>query len=192
MGAISPVKFADKTFMDKVKQRIIQPTIDGLRNESIDYRGFIFFGLIEVNSEPFVIEYNCRMGDPETEVVMPRIKSDLLEILAKVEPQKLHEVSIEFEPYFATTVMCVAGGYPNAYTKGDAISGLDHLTDVLPFHAGTKRNTTGDIATNGGRVIAMTAKGKTMEEALLKSNQAAQTVQWTGKNYRKDIGWDLR
>jgi len=192
MGAISPVKFADTIFMQKVEEQIIKPTVEGLVKEGIDYRGFIFFGLIEVNSEPFVIEYNCRMGDPETEVVMPRIKSDLLELLKKVMPQKLNEATIEFESHFATTVMCVASGYPEAYRKGDIMSGFEGLKEVLPFHAGTKRNSSNQIVTNGGRVIAMTATGKTMVEALSKSNKAAQTVQWNGKNYRKDIGWDLR
>jgi phosphoribosylamine--glycine ligase len=192
MGAISPVKFADKVFMQKVDERIIKPTIAGLLKENIDYRGFIFFGLIEVQNEPFVIEYNCRMGDPETEVVMPRIKSDFLELLSKVESQQLDKATIEFENYFATTVMCVAGGYPDDYEKGDVMTGFEKLTDVLPLHAGTKRNDKGDIVTNGGRVIAMTGTGKTMEDALAKSNKAAETIQWKGKNYRKDIGFDLR
>ncbi|MFN0049274.1 MAG: phosphoribosylamine--glycine ligase [Cytophagales bacterium] len=191
MGAVSPVPFADKVFMQKVEEKIIKPTIEGLQKENIDYRGFIFFGLINVANEPWVIEYNCRMGDPETEVVMPRIKSDFLEILSKVASQELNKVQIEFEDHAATTVMCVAGGYPDEYSKGDVITGFENLEDVLPFHAGTKKNEKGEIVTNGGRVIAMTALGKTKEEALAKSKKAAETIAWKDKYFRSDIGFDL-
>ncbi len=191
MGAVSPVGFANAEFMQKVEEKIIIPTISGLANEGIDYRGFVFFGLIKVGNEPVVIEYNCRLGDPETEVVMPRIKSDLLEILTKVASQQLNTIQIEFEPHSATTIMCVSGGYPDEYQKGDVMSGFENLIDVLPFHAGTKKNDKGEIVTSGGRVIAMTALGKTKEEALIKSRKAAETISWKGKYYRKDIGFDV-
>lgn len=191
MGAVSPVPFADAAFMKKVEERIIVPTVKGLRAEGIDYKGFIFFGLINVKNEPMVIEYNCRMGDPETEVVMPRIKSDLLELLTKVETEQLNTVKIEFETHAATTVMCVAGGYPDEYAKGKVISKLNELKDVMAFHAGTKRNEKGEIVTNGGRVIALTATGKDRNEALAKSKLAAQTIAWEGKYFRSDIGFDL-
>jgi phosphoribosylamine--glycine ligase len=191
MGAVSPVRFATPDFMKKVETKIIKPTIEGLQKEGIDYRGFIFFGLINVENQPWVIEYNCRMGDPETEVVMPRIKSDFLELLSKVEKQELNKTDIEFEKHYATTVMCVAGGYPDEYEKGDVIIGLDNLTNVLPLHAGTKQNDKGQIVTNGGRVIALTGIGDTQAEALEKSNQAAKMISWKDKYYRRDIGFDL-
>jgi len=190
MGAISPVPFADKTFMDKVEQRIIKPTMDGLKNENIKYVGFIFFGLIKVKNEPWVIEYNARMGDPETEVVLPRIKSDLVDLLVAAASGALKNKSIEFHSESATTVMLVAGGYPETYKKGDVISGLENVTDVLPFHAGTSKiNNT--VVTNGGRVIALTALGKDQATALAKSNAAAKLVDWKGRYYRSDIGFDL-
>lgn len=191
MGAVSPVPFAKAAFMQKVEEKIIKPTILGLQKEGIDYRGFIFFGLIKVGSEPMVIEYNCRMGDPETEVVMPRIKSDLLALLSKVKNQELDTIDIEFENHTATTVMCVAGGYPDEYKKGDVITGWDSLQDVLVFHAGTAKQASGEIVTNGGRVVALTGIGKDIQEALSKSNAAAQTLNWNGKFFRKDIGLDL-
>lgn len=191
MGAISPVPFANEAFMKKVEDKIIKPTINGLINENIDYKGFIFFGLINVNNEPWVIEYNCRMGDPETEAVLPRIKSDLLEILTKVEAQKLNTVSIEFENFAATTVMLVAGGYPNEFEKGDVISGLENVKNALCFHAGTKNNSQKELVTNGGRVMAVTGLGTTLKEALSVSNSAAETIFWKNKNYRKDIGFEF-
>ncbi|TAF74791.1 MAG: phosphoribosylamine--glycine ligase [Bacteroidetes bacterium] len=191
MGAVSPVPFADALFMQKVNERIIKPTVDGLAKENILYKGFIFFGLIEVDNEPFVIEYNCRMGDPETEVVMPRIKSDLVEILSKVQNQKLNEVKIEFQPFAATTIMLVAGGYPDDYQKGDVITEIKNTKDVLCFHAGTKTDPNGNIVTNGGRVMALTGTGKNITEALEKSKSAAKTIQWKGKYFRDDIGFEF-
>lgn len=191
MGAISPVPFVDAIFMEKVKNRIIKPTIEGLSNENILYKGFIFFGLIEVENEPYVIEYNCRMGDPETEVVMPRIKSDFVEILAKVQTQKLNEVKIEFQDFAAATIMLVAGGYPDEYKKGDVISGLEKIQDVLCFHAGTKMDQNDNLVTNGGRVMALTGTGKSIKEALSKSKNAANTIQWHDKFFRSDIGFEF-
>ncbi len=191
MGAVSPVPFADKVFMQKVEERIIKPTINGLQKEGIDYVGFIFFGLINVKNEPMVIEYNARMGDPETEVVIPRIESDFVELLVAAAKKELNQVTIKISDKVATTVMLVAGGYPDEYEKGHAISGLDKVKDVLPFHAGTKKGSNGEILSNGGRVIALTAVGDTMEEALGKSKAAAELVLWKERYYRKDIGFDL-
>jgi phosphoribosylamine--glycine ligase len=191
MGAISPVSFADDTFMQKVEERIIKPTIEGLDKEGIPYVGFIFFGLINVKNEPYVIEYNARMGDPETEVVIPRIESDLVELLVAAAKKELDKVTLKVSPKTATTVMLVAGGYPEEYEKGFPISGLDTTKDVLPFHAGTKLGTHGEVLTNGGRVIALTALGDSIEEALSRSNAAAEVVTWQGRYYRTDIGFDL-
>jgi phosphoribosylamine--glycine ligase len=190
MGAVSPVPFADKAFMDKVEQKVIIPTINGLKAEGIDYVGFIFFGLMNVNGEPYVIEYNARMGDPETEVVIPRIKNDLLEVLVKVAEKKLHEVTLDVSEQTATTVMLVAGGYPEDYDKGKVISGLENVGEVLAFHAGTalKDNV---LVTNGGRVIALTGLGADIQDALSKSNKAAEKVNWEKRYYRRDIGLDL-
>lgn len=191
MGAVSPVSFADATFMKKVEERIIKPTIDGLNKEGIDYVGFIFFGLISVKDEPFVIEYNARMGDPETEVVMPRIESDLVELLVAAAKKELDQVKIKFSDKAATTVMLVAGGYPDEYEKGHPISGLDKVKDVFAFHAGTKAGSKGEVLSNGGRVIALTAYGETIGDALNKSKAAAELVTWQDRYYRKDIGFDL-
>lgn len=191
MGAVSPVPFADKAFMTKVEEQIIKPTINGLINEGIDYTGFIFFGLINVGGEPFVIEYNARMGDPETEVVLPRIKSDLVELLVSAGKKELSSYKIQFEENAATTVMLVAGGYPEDYAKGHEISGLDGLEQVVAFHAGTTLKDN-KVVTNGGRVIALTALAENFESALEKSNAAAAKVSYKDKNYRKDIGFDLR
>lgn len=191
MGAVSPVPFANKEFMQKVENKIIKPTIEGLKKENIDYKGFIFFGLINVNNEPWVIEYNCRMGDPETEVVIPRIENDFLEILSKVHSQTLNEVKIKTTENAATTIMLVAGGYPDEYKKGDEIFGIENTKDVLCFHAGTKKDSLGKIVTNGGRVMALTATDKTIKLALEKSNMAAETIEWNGKNYRNDIGYEF-
>jgi phosphoribosylamine--glycine ligase len=190
MGAISPVPFADKAFMDKVEQRIIQPTMKGLNKENIKYVGFIFFGLIKVNNEPWVIEYNARMGDPETEVVLPRIKSDIVDLLEAAASGNLKSKTIEFHSEHATTIMLVAGGYPDSYEKGDIISGLDKILDVVPFHAGTSMKD-GHVVTNGGRVLALTGLGNDQATALAKSNAAAKIIDWKGRYYRSDIGFDL-
>jgi phosphoribosylamine--glycine ligase len=190
MGAVSPVPFADKAFLDKVEKKIIIPTINGLKAEGIDYVGFIFFGLMNVNGEPFVIEYNARMGDPETEVVIPRIKNDFLEVLTKVAEKKLHQINLEVSDQTATTVMLVAGGYPEDYEKGKVISGLDKVGEVLAFHAGTALKDD-KLVTSGGRVIALTGLGSDIQGALAKSNKAAENVIWEKRYYRRDIGLDL-
>ena len=190
MGALSPVPFADKAFMQKIEDRIIKPTVDGLKKDGIKYKGFIFFGLIKVDGEPIVIEYNVRMGDPETEVVIPRIKSDFLELLIATADSNLKNASIEFTKEAAATVMLVAGGYPEMYPKGDEISGLDTVQDVLPFHAGTQL-VNGKVLTNGGRVIAVSALGTDLADALAKSNKAAEQITWNKRYYRTDIGFDL-
>ncbi len=191
MGAVSPVSFADAVFMQKVEERIIKPTINGLQQEGIDYVGFIFFGLISVKNEPFVIEYNARMGDPETEAVIPRIESDFVELLIAAAKKELNNVEVKISSKVATTVMLVAGGYPDEYEKGHAISGLDSVKEVLVFHAGTKTGLNGEVLSNGGRVMALTALADTMEEALTNAKAAAELVTWKDRNYRKDIGFDL-
>jgi phosphoribosylamine--glycine ligase len=191
MGAVSPVSFADAVFMQKVEERIIKPTINGLHAEGIEYVGFVVFGLISVQNEPFVIEYNARMGDPETEVVIPRIESDFVELLLAAAKKELDQVVLKISPKVATTVMLVAGGYPEEYEKGQVISGLDKVKEVLAFHAGTKAGADGEVLSNGGRVIALTALADTMEEALHKSKAAAEEVTWKDRYYRKDIGFDL-
>ncbi|HQB78272.1 MAG TPA: phosphoribosylamine--glycine ligase [Tenuifilaceae bacterium] len=191
MGAVSPVPFANKEFMDKVERKVIKPTVDGLRKDNIDYRGFIFIGLIKVNNEPFVIEYNVRMGDPETEAVMPRIESDLVDLLEKTATGKLNGTTIKTSPLTATTVILVSGGYPEEYEKDILISGLENVTDTLAFHSGTKKNSNGAIVTAGGRVLALTSLGNSINEALSKSYSAAEKVSYNGKYYRRDIGQDL-
>lgn len=190
MGALSPVPFADAAFMKKIEERIIKPTVDGLKSEGIKYKGFIFFGLIKVDGEPYTIEYNVRMGDPETEVVIPRIKSDLVDLLVATADETLATTSIEITQEVASTVMLVAGGYPEEYEKGKEISGLNEVSNVIPFHAGTKLNA-GKVVTNGGRVIAVSALGNNLEEALEKSKKAANIISWEGRYYRTDIGFDL-
>lgn len=196
MGAISPVPFADEAFIKKVEDRVIIPTINGLKQEGIVYKGFIFIGLMNNNGEPYVIEYNVRMGDPETEVVIPRIKSDLLDLFEGVANGNLNEKNIELDNRFATTVMLVAGGYPEEYKKGDVITGLESVEDSIVFQAGTTQLLTPDsqlqTVTNGGRVIAITSYGNTMEEALEKSFANAKRIEYKGKYYRRDIGNDLR
>ncbi|HEY4788943.1 MAG TPA: phosphoribosylamine--glycine ligase, partial [Bacteroidales bacterium] len=190
MGAVSPVPFADSVFMDKVKQRIIVPTIEGLQHDKIFYRGFIFLGLINVGGDPFVIEYNVRMGDPETEVVMPRIKNDLVEVFEATAKGKLADVKLETDPRTVTTVMLVSGGYPGKYENGKIISNLDRIKDSIVFHAGTKK-TDHNIVTNGGRVLAISSYGATRKDALVTSNKNASVIEFEGKYHRHDIGFDL-
>lgn len=190
MGAVSPVPFADADFMDKVENRIIIPTIKGLQAEEIEYKGFIFFGLISVKGEPYVIEYNCRMGDPETEVVIPRLKSDLIDLFEGVATGTLSERDIEIDERSAATVMLVSGGYPGNYDKNKKITGLELIDDSFLFHAGTTKKN-GDVVTNGGRVIAITSMAKDLETAISRSIYNADIVKYDKKYYRKDIGQDM-
>lgn len=191
MGAVSPVPFADPVFMQKVEERIIRPTIGGLQKENIGYKGFIFFGLINVKGNPYVIEYNVRMGDPETEVVLPRIKNDLVEIFKKLSLGRLDETELQTDKRSAATVMLVSGGYPEAYEKNKIITGIEARPDTLIFHAGTKKEGN-DILTDGGRVLAITALGDTFTTALKAAYAQAETVNFDKKYYRKDLGFDLK
>ena len=190
MGAISPVPFADTVLMEKIEQRIVIPTIEGLQRDAIPYRGFVFIGLINVKGEPIVIEYNVRMGDPETEVVIPRLKSDLVELFQAVANQKLDEVQLEIDERSATTVMVVSGGYPEEYEKGKEIFGLENVQDSIVFHAGTKTEN-GKIMSNGGRVLAVTSYGANFQEAVKKSYENIEKLHFDTMYYRKDIGFDL-
>ena len=190
MGAISPVPFADRFYIEKVEREIIKPTVKGLKKDNIEYKGFIFIGLINVKGEPKVIEYNVRMGDPETEVVIPRIKSDLLNLLKGISDGTFSEKDLEINEDVATTVMLVSGGYPATYEKGKKISGIEEVEGSIIFHAGTK-NDNGKIITNGGRVIALTSFGEDIKSALSKSFTSAEKISFEGRYYRQDIGFDL-
>ncbi len=190
MGAVSPVPFADAVLLEKIEKRIVQPTIEGLQKDKIEYKGFVFIGLIIVKGEPMVIEYNVRMGDPETEVVLPRIQSDLVELFQAVADGKLDEVSLEIDTRSATTVMLVSGGYPEEYEKGHEIFGLETITDSIVFHAGTKV-VDEKVVSNGGRVLAVTSYGDYFQEAIKKSYQNIEKLHFDTMYYRKDIGFDL-
>lgn len=190
MGAVSPVFFANDEFNRKVEERIVRPTVEGLKKDGIDYRGFIFFGLMNDNGEPLVIEYNVRMGDPETEVVVPRLKTDILDLFEATAKGNLSSTAFDLDDRFCTTVMLVAAGYPGSYEKGKVITGCEKVEGSIVFHAGTKCNA-GEVVTNGGRVIAVSSFGYTMEEALAKSYANVKHICFEGKNFRRDIGLDL-
>jgi len=190
MGAVSPVPFADEILMEKIETRIVKPTIEGLQKDGIEYKGFVFIGLINVKGEPIVIEYNVRMGDPETEVVIPRIKSDLVELFLAVANEKLNEITLEIDQRSATTIMVVSGGYPEEFEKGKIISGFSEVKDSIVFHAGTKfENDT--VVSNGGRVLTVTSYGNNFKEAIKKSYQNIEKLHFDKMYYRKDIGFDL-
>ncbi|MGB2758890.1 MAG: phosphoribosylamine--glycine ligase, partial [Maribacter stanieri] len=190
MGAISPVPFADKAFMHKIEQRIVKPTVEGLKKDNMPYKGFIFIGLIKVGEDPKVIEYNVRMGDPETEVVLPRIQNDMVELLQAVANQTLSDIDLKLDDRTATTVMTVSGGYPGSYEKGKEIKGIESIKDSLVFHAGTTLKD-GKVVTNGGRVMAITSFGTDFKSALAQSYINVEKLSFEGMNYRKDLGFDL-
>jgi phosphoribosylamine--glycine ligase len=190
MGAISPVPFAGEAFMQKVTDRVVIPTIEGLRKENVVYQGFIFFGLIMVKGEPYVIEYNCRMGDPETEVVIPRLENDLVELFIKMSECKLNEVNVAHSSRAAGAVMLVAAGYPGDYEKGKVMGGFEAVKGSLLFHAGGVKQGN-NVLTNGGRILAVTSFGADIKQALAKSYENAELITYEGKYYRKDIGWEF-
>ena len=190
MGAVSPVPFADSVLLEKIESRIVKPTIEGLQEDGIVYKGFVFIGLINVKGEPIVIEYNVRMGDPETEVVIPRLKSDLVELFIAVADGKLNEVTLEIDPRSATTIVVVSGGYPEHFEKGKVISGIENIFESIVFHAGTKTEN-GSVVSNGGRVLAVTSYGDTFQNAIKKSYQSIEKLHFDTMYYRKDIGFDL-
>ncbi|MCC5939102.1 MAG: phosphoribosylamine--glycine ligase [Lunatimonas sp.] len=193
MGAVSPVPFADAAFMQKVSERIVSPTLSGLKKEGIDYKGFIFIGLMNQDGDPFVIEYNVRMGDPETQAVLPRIKSDFVALLDGIANSKLAAYSLELEDYVTSTVVMVAGGYPGTYEKGRTITGLEDKTleGALVFHAGTALSDSGEVISNGGRVLGITGKGKHLNEALDCAYRRVNQIHWEGVTFRRDIGQDI-
>jgi phosphoribosylamine--glycine ligase len=191
MGAVSPVPYVDAVLMEKIETRIVKPTIDGFQKDGIPYKGFVFIGLINVNNEPIVIEYNVRMGDPETEVVIPRLKTDLVELFLAVANEKLDEINLEIDERSATTIMVVSGGYPEDFEKGKVISGLETIEDSIVFHAGTKLDN-GNTVSNGGRVLTVTSYGNNFEEAIKKSYQNIDKLHFDKMYFRKDIGNDLK
>ena len=190
MGAVSPVPFANEEFNRKVEERVVRPTIEGLQKDGIDYKGFVFFGLMNVGGDPYVIEYNVRMGDPETEVVMPRLKTDILSLFEAMAKGGLEQAAFELDDRFCTTVMLVSQGYPGDYEKGKEITGVPDVKGSIVFHAGTKL-ADGKVVTNGGRVIAVSSFGKTMREALAQSYENVAKIHFDGMNFRRDIGFDL-
>ncbi len=190
MGAVSPVPFVDGELMQKIEERIVKPTIQGLQNDKIEYKGFVFIGLIKVKNEPYVIEYNVRMGDPETEVVIPRLQSDLVELFLALNNQELDQVTLEIDNRSATTVMLVSGGYPESYQKGKEITGIENVTDSVVFHAGTKFDE-GKIVTSGGRVLAITSFGEDFKQALAQSYKNIEKLHFENMYFRRDIGFDL-
>lgn len=190
MGAISPVPFADEALLNKIEERIVKPTIEGLKKDKTPYKGFIFIGLIVVNNEPLVIEYNVRMGDPETEAVFPRINTDLMEIFIAIKNQNLNTINLEVNPKTATTVVLVSGGYPEAYEKGKTISGFENVQEAIVFHAGAQHSND-EVVTSGGRVMAITALGSDHKEALNKAYNEISKIKFEGMNFRKDLGFDL-
>jgi phosphoribosylamine--glycine ligase len=190
MGAVSPVPYVDAVLMEKIETRIVKPTIEGFQKDGIEYKGFVFIGLINVKNEPIVIEYNVRMGDPETEVVVPRLKSDLVELFLSVADQKLDSFELEVDPRSATTVMVVSGGYPEDFEKGKVITGLENITDSIVFHAGTKLEE-GNVLSNGGRVLTVTSYGDDFQQAIKKSYQNIDKLSFDKMYFRKDIGFDL-
>lgn len=191
MGAISPVPFAGRDFLDKVRSKVIEPTIRGLHQENLDYRGFLFLGLMMVGNEPYVIEYNCRLGDPETEVVIPRLQNDLCEVFSAIAQQRLHEIELQVDGRWAATVVAVSGGYPNNYQKGFEVTGIPSpRRDYMVFHMGTKEEN-GKVVTNGGRVACATALAYTLDEAISSANEVIESVDFENKYYRKDIGFEF-